>query len=243
MSLRVIISPDRMELGRRAAADIAAAVRKQFDPFTILFAAAPSQNETLDTLAQTAALPWYLARACHLDEYIGLTQDAPQSFRRYLLDRIVGPAGIEKFEGLRGEAEDIPAELARYSHILETQYPSIGCIGIGENGHIAFNDPPHSKFSDHSLVRHVELTYECRDQQVHDLTFPNLDAVPTHALTLSIHALMRVPELFVMVPGKRKAEAIRRTLGGEVTEECPSTILTTHPNATLYIDDDSASLL
>ncbi len=243
MSLEVVISPTRQELGKTAAAAVAASLRTRNAPFSIFFAAAPSQNETLDALAATPGLPWDLATACHLDEYIGLAEDAPQSFRRYLLDRIVGPAGIPRFHGLRGEAPDIKAEIARYSAILEAQYPTIGCIGIGENGHIAFNDPPYAKFDDLSLVRYAELTRECREQQVHDQTFPDLPSVPTHALTLSIHALMRVPELFVMVPGIRKAEAVKKTLKGEIREACPASILRMHPKATLFLDADSASLL
>ena len=243
MPLQVIVANNRQDLGARAATAIAESLKVRSQPFSVVFAAAPSQSETLDALAATSGLPWHLATAFHLDEYAGLTEESPQSFRRYLLDRIIGPAGIPRFEGLRGEAPDLNVEILRYSALIEIQYPLIGLIGIGENGHIAFNDPPLARFQEAALVHSVELTRECLEQQVHDGTFPDIDAVPKRALTLTIAAIMRVPELFVMVPGIRKARAVHDTIHGAVSEACPASILRTHPDATLFLDPDSASLL
>lgn len=244
--LRVVVSENREELGRRAAADVAAALRarlEQVDAIAAVFASAPSQSETLAALAQQQGIRWKSVTALHLDEYVGARAEDSHSFRRYLTEHLldlVKPAG---FEGLRGEAPDLAAECARYGAEWARLSPVIGLLGIGENGHIAFNDPPHSRFLEAETVRLVDLTEECRVQQVHDGAFPNLPAVPKSALTVSISAIQRIPQLFIMVPGVRKAEAVKATLEGPVSEDCPASILRVHANATLYLDRDSASLL
>lgn len=240
-SLTVRVFQNRRQLGE-AAADAAAQVLRT--PVSAFFAAAPSQNETLEALAQTPGVDWANLNAFHLDEYAGATADASHSFRRYLREHLFNLVPrVARFEGLRGEAVDLTAETERYSALLEQSYPTVGLIGIGENGHIAFNDPPAARFDDPKLVRVVKLTEACRRQQVNDQTFPSFDAVPEAALSVTIPALMQVAELFVMVPGKLKAEAVRATLQGPVTEACPASILRTHPKAILFLDQDSASLL
>ena len=181
--------------------------------------------------------------AFHLYEYVGASADSSHSFRRYLVDTLITKVKPAAFEALRGEAENLHAECARYTAQWLAAPPSVGLIGIGENGHIAFNDPPDSRFDDPATVRLVELTETCRVQQVHDGTFPTLEAVPTAALTVSIPAIQRVPHLFVMVPGIRKAEAVKAALEGPISELCPASILRHHPDATLFLDRDSASLL
>jgi glucosamine-6-phosphate deaminase len=150
---------------------------------------------------------------------------------------------IGYFEGLRAESPDLEAECRRYSDALATANPVVALLGIGENGHLAFNDPPAARFDDPLAVRVVHLTESCRVQQVHDKTFPSLEAVPLTALSVTIPRLMHVPNLFVMVPGILKAEAVRGAVQEPISEDCPASILRRHPNVTLFLDRDSASLL
>jgi glucosamine-6-phosphate deaminase len=244
--LHVHVCDDRAELGQAAGTRAAAALRARLrggDAIAAFFASAPSQTETLAALAGEEGIAWNRVTAFHLDEYVGASADSPHSFRRYLVENLLSKVNPAGFEGLRGEAEDLPGECARYGGEWTRRGPVVGLLGIGENGHIAFNDPPDSRFLDPDVVRIVELTTECRVQQVHDGTFPTLEAVPKAAVTVSISAIQRVPELFIMVPGRRKAEAIQATLEGPISEDCPASILRTHPNASLFIDRDSASLL
>jgi glucosamine-6-phosphate deaminase len=240
--MQIEILPNRAALGLAAASAIAGYFRTHL-PLAALFAAAPSQTETLEALAQAPGIDWRRVRAFHLDEYSGASADAPYSFRRYLQETLFSRVPIGHFEGLRAEAADLEAECQRYAGELEQANPAVALLGIGENGHLAFNDPPAARFDDPAGVRVVQLTEACRQQQVHDKTFPDLDSVPHTALSVTIPRLMRVPRLFVMVPGIRKAEAVRAAVEGPVSEECPASILRQHPDATLFLDRDSASLL
>lgn len=241
--MRVLVFEDRAALGRAAAAAVATLLRAQAGTTAAVFAAAPSQTETLAALADEPGIGWDGVRAFHLDEYVGASDDSSHSFRRYLMETLFSKVKLAGFEGLRGEALDLAAECARYGAEWKKASPTVGLIGIGENGHIAFNDPPDSHFDDTETVRIVELTHECRVQQVHDGTFPSLEAVPKRALTVSIPAIYGIAELFVMVPGPRKAEAVKAALEGPVSEGCPASILRNHPRATLFLDRDSAALL
>ena len=236
--LEVRVFEDRRQLGQAAAEAAGAAMRQ---PGPAVFAAAPSQNETLSALAQAPGIDWQGIHAFHLDEYAGATQSSAHSFRRYLMDHLFSKVPVGRFEGLRGEAADLTEECQRYTELLHADYPRVGLIGIGENGHLAFNDPPAARFDDPALVSVVELTEACRQQQVHDKTFPDLEAVPKAALSLTIPALMKVEQLFVMVPGKWKAAAIHATLKGPIWEACPASILRTHPRAILFLDRESAT--
>jgi glucosamine-6-phosphate deaminase len=239
--LKVEIYRNRAELGKAAAARIASAFGG--DVKAAIFAAAPSQSETLAALAETRGIAWERITAYHLDEYAGARPDSPHSFRRFLREHLFSKVPVARFEGLCGEAADLEAEAARYAGLLAQGAPAVGLIGIGENGHIAFNDPPDSRFDDPALVRVARLTQTCRQQQVHDGAFATLADVPHAALTVSIPGIMRVPKLFVMVPGARKAEAVQRTVEGPVSELCPGSILREHPDATLFLDWDAASRL
>ncbi len=242
MPLRVETLPDRHALGQAAGTAIAAFFRAH-TPLAALFAAAPSQNETLAALATAEGIDWQQVHAFHLDEYAGASPDSAHSFRRYLIETLFSKVPVARFEGLRAESADLAAECERYSAALDAAKPSVALLGIGENGHLAFNDPPAARFDDPAAVRVVELTESCRQQQVHDKTFPDLESVPMQALSVTIPRLMRVPNLFIMVPGVRKAEAVRAALEGPISEACPASILRNHPNAILYLDRDSASLL
>ncbi|MEO8027784.1 MAG: glucosamine-6-phosphate deaminase [Bryobacteraceae bacterium] len=244
--MQVQILDNRQALGETAAADIAESLRAVLsakDRAVILLAAAPSQNETLTALAAAPGINWTRITALHLDEYLGLPEAAPASFRRYVREHVVTPLGIREFHGLAGDAADPAAECARYARLLAEQQPDLALLGIGENGHLAFIDPPWCNFADPDLVRVVPLDDACRTQQVADGCFSQLEDVPKQALSLTIPAMLRTPHLFVMVPGARKADAVRAALEGPLTTACPASILRTHAGVRLYLDRDSAGRL
>lgn len=231
-------------MGASAAADIAAAIRRVLEHkehCAMIFAAAPSQNEVLAALA-AADVDWGRVHAYHMDEYIGLAADAPQGFanflRRAIFDRV--PFGRVCCLNSQGRPEE---EARRYSALLEQDPTDIVVMGVGENGHIAFNDPHVADFHDPALVKAVELDPVCRMQQVHDGCFSRLADVPEMAMTLTVPALYRAKEAFCIVPAKTKAGAVREMLYGAVDEHCPASILRRHPQAALYLDGESSSLL
>ena len=244
--LRVNIYDSRDEMGKAAGADIKACILKLLETketINIIFAAAPSQNEVLASLAEDKEIPWNRVNAFHMDEYIGLSADAPQGFGNFLKNAIFGRAPFKSVNYIDISATDAEAECERYSKLLEENPTDIVVMGIGENGHIAFNDPPFADFDDERLVKTVKLDEVCRNQQVNDGCFARIEDVPTHALTLTVPALMSGKELYCIVPAKTKANAVDRTVNGEITEDCPASVLRTHPHATLYLDPDSASLI
>ena len=244
--LTVKIYSSRDEMGAAAAADVKAAILRALsekETINMIFAAAPSQNEVLFNLASDKEIPWGRVNAFHMDEYIGLDKDAPQGFGNFLNKAIFGIAPFKSVNYIRIDAPDAEEECERYSELLRMNPVDIVVLGIGENGHIAFNDPPFADFSDTKLVKTVKLDEVCRNQQVNDGCFASIHDVPTHALTLTVPALTSGKELYCIVPAKTKAQAVFTTLNGEITPDCPASILRTHECATLYLDPDSASLL
>ena len=244
--LRVNVYSSRDEMGMAAAADVKAAILRALadkETINMIFAAAPSQNEVLANLATDREIPWDRVNAFHMDEYIGLDKNAPQGFGNFLRDHIFGIAPFKSVNYIRIDAPDADEECRRYEKLLRDNPVDIVVLGIGENGHIAFNDPPFADFDDARLVKTVKLDEVCRNQQVNDGCFARIDDVPTHALTLTVPALMSGKELYCIVPAKTKANAVERTVNGEITEDCPASVLRTHSSATLYLDPDSASLL
>lgn len=244
--LAVEIFNTRAEMGIRAAAEAAVKIKEllaERNEINIIFAAAPSQNEFLAALSHADGIDWRRINAFHMDEYVGLHPDAPQGFGNFLKERIFSKVPLKSVNYLNGNAPDIQAECTRYSNLLKSYPTDIVCMGIGENGHIAFNDPHVAFFNDDRLTKVVELDRQCRTQQVNDGCFDSIEKVPTHALTLTIPALMAGSHLFCMVPAKTKAEAVFKTVNGIITEACPASILRKHSNAKLYLDSDSASLL
>ena len=244
--LKVNVYSSRDEMGRAAAADVKAAILRALadkETINMIFAAAPSQNEVLANLATDREIPWDRVNAFHMDEYIGLDKSAPQGFGNFLHSHIFGIAPFKSVNYIRIDAPDAEEECIRYSKLLTENPVDIVVLGIGENGHIAFNDPPFADFDDDRLVKTVKLDEVCRNQQVNDGCFAKIEDVPTHALTLTVPALMSGKELYCIVPAKTKANAVERTVNGEITEDCPASVLRTHKNATLYLDPDSASLL
>ena len=245
-NLKVNVYSSRDEMGAAAAADVKAAILRALgekDMINMIFAAAPSQNEVLANLANDKEIPWGRVNAFHMDEYIGLDKDAPQGFGNFLRDHIFGIAPFASVNYIRIDAPDAEEECKRYSDLLAKNPVDIVVLGIGENGHIAFNDPPFADFNDDKLVKTVKLDEVCRNQQVNDGCFAKIEDVPTHALTLTVPALMSGKELYCIVPAKTKANAVKATLMGEITDTCPASVLRTHSNATLYLDPDSASLI
>ena len=244
--LRVVISDSRPEMGKAAAADIHAFLvdllgRK--DEVNIIFAAAPSQNDTLAALCEYDDIAWDRVNAFHMDEYVGLPFEAPQRFSRYLDEHIFS---LKSFKSVNyiNPANDIETECKRYTELLRKYPVDAVILGIGENGHIAFNDPPVADFNDPLLIKPVELDQICRQQQVNDGCFASIDLVPTHALTLTVPALLAAEALFCSVPAATKAWAVRETVTADyIDERCPATAMRRHKNATLYCDLDSASML
>jgi glucosamine-6-phosphate deaminase len=178
-----------------------------------------------------------------MDEYIGLPGDAPQAFGQFLRTRLFDQVPFGAVHYLNGNAAEAEAECQRYTDLLRQQPVDIVCMGIGENCHIAFNDPHVADFNDPKRVKVVDLDPPCRQQQVNDGCFARLDDVPAYALTLTVPALMAAAHVYSMVPGPNKAEAIFHTLCGGISEQYPSTILRRHPSARLFIDQDSAARL
>ncbi|GHU75805.1 hypothetical protein AGMMS49992_20450 [Clostridia bacterium] len=241
-SLKVKTFANRLSMGEAAAHDTAAALRDALaakDEINVVFAAAPSQNEFLAALVKQDGIDWQRINAFHMDEYVGLPADTPQRFGNFLNEAIFSKVPFKSIHYINGQA-DPDMEAARYSKLLETFPTNIVCMGVGENGHIAFNDPPVADFNDLLLVKRVQLEHACRMQQVHDGCFAALDDVPTHALTLTVPALVRGKQLFCVVPGERKSSAVKAMLTGPINEACPASILRSHPCAALYIDADSA---
>lgn len=248
--LAVEIHPDRASLGVAAARAVATHLRgviARQGEARVVFACAPSQDEFLAALISAERcgvdLDWRRVTAFHMDDYVGLEAAHPQSFRRYLQTHLLDRVAVGQFHSLAAEERDIAAVCARYAAALQEKPIDLICLGIGENGHIAFNDPPVARFDDPSWVKVVELDEACRQQQVNDGCFPTLADVPRHALTLTVPVFRAARQLSIQVPGPRKAAAVRATLRGEIGTACPASILRTHPAATLYLDAASASLL
>ena len=243
--LQTEIYSTRKALGVAAATAMAEQMRDLLarqDRVRIVFASAPSQNEFLAELRTLPGLDWSRVMAFHMDEYVGLGTDASQSFSRFLVDSLFSEVKPGAFHPLDGLASDPEAECLRYSGLLKEAPIDIVCAGVGENGHLAFNDPPVADFEDPRTVKVVDLTLVSREQQVHDGCFPNLAAVPERALTLTVPALMEAKHIFCMVPGPTKASAVRDTLLGPISTACPATAMRRHPSATLYVDLDSAAV-
>lgn len=241
--LCVKIFDTREEMGKTAAMEIAACIKtllNEKDEVNMIFAAAPSQNEVLHHLCQADGIDWGRVNAFHMDEYIGLAKDAPQGFGNFLKEKIFSQLSFKTVNTIDSENE-AEAECIRYSKLLEEHPADIVCMGIGENGHIAFNDPWVAEFSDEKIVKMVKLDEMCRNQQVHDGCFASLSEVPEYALTLTIPTLVRAPYLFCVVPASTKAEAVKNTIAGEISEKCPASVLRLQEHAILYLDKDSSA--
>ena len=230
-----------------AAAQSAAQVLKQLDKdrteIGVVFATGTSQLETLHALTAMEDLPWRKIHGFHLDEYLGIDENHPASFRRYLRQNLTRRVSMAEFLEINGSSSDPDRVRREYAEKLEKTRPQLCLLGIGENGHLAFNDPGEANFDDPEPMRVVTLDAACRQQQLGEGWFSTIDEVPAQALTLTIPTLMKIPRLIVSVPGRRKAESVRRTVADSISPACPATILRVHPDVTLYLDEESASEL
>lgn len=244
-ALEVRIFEGRPAMGRAAAETISTRINELLERkayVNVIFASAPSQNEFLAALLEMP-VDWKRVNAFHMDEYIGLDKNAPQGFGNFLKERLFSKITLRQAYYMNGDPGHPREECARYAHLL-TAYPTdIVVLGIGENTHLAFNDPHVADFDDPEIVKIVDLDADCRRQQVNDGCFPVIEAVPTHALTITIPALFKATYAYAIAPGKPKANAIRHTLNSEIGPKYPSTILRRHPHAILFIDEHSAEKL
>ena len=244
--LRVKVFENRTAMGADAAGDVAREMRRlltEKPQINMIFAAAPSQSDFLASLAEEKDIDWNRVNVFHMDEYIGIDNSHPQSFARFVKTHVADKFKVGAFYPLNGACENVAEECARYEKLLRDHPVDIVCMGIGENGHIAFNDPGVADFTDPVYVKTAKLDEVCRNQQVNDGCFPDINAVPKYAMTLTVPALVAAPKLFCIVPAPTKAKAVKATLQGEITDLCPATILRTRKDATLYLDRDSAALL
>jgi glucosamine-6-phosphate deaminase len=245
-SMRVEIHPNSHAAGAAAAQAAANALIELGEihrSFAVIFATGASQLQTLDELTSIAGLPWDQVRGFHMDEYVGISADHPASFRRYLRERLTNKVQMKEFFEIDGSAPDPERTGWEYAEKVRSADPQLCLLGIGENGHLAFNDPSLADFTDPLDAKIVHLDAVCRQQQMAEGWFGSVEQVPESAITLTIPALLRVPKLIVSVPGKRKAKIVRRALHEPISTECPATILRTHPDVTLYLDAESAEEL
>jgi len=245
--MKVEIGKDKVDMGRiaadRAAEKICAAISENGEA-RVIFASAASQFEFIEALLSHKEIDWSKVCGFHLDEYVGLKEDHPASFRRFLKERLLAklPCAVKSFTFVGGDAPDTAAECARLESLIREKPVDLACIGIGENGHIAFNDPP-ADFETKAAYAVVALDEVCRRQQVGEGWYPSLDAVPTHAFSMTVPQIMATKAIVVIVPDDRKADAVAAAVDGPLTNMCPSSILRNHPDCVLYLDPPAASKL
>jgi glucosamine-6-phosphate deaminase len=236
---------DKLSLGQGAAEQAATAIRTAISArgrARIVAATAASQLEFLNALTRTSNIDWEKVEVFHLDEYVGLPRTHPGSFRKMLLEQLVHKTGIRKYHLLDGDAPD-PAEVVlSVGKELASASIDIAFLGIGENGHIAFNDPP-ADFETEEPYLIVNLDEACRRQQVGEAWFSDISQVPRQAISMSAQQILKAKEIIAVVPDKRKAQAVKECFEGEISPTHPASILRRHANATVYLDMNSASLL
>jgi len=240
-NLKVKIFENRTLMGSAVAFEVAERMKELLDvkqTIRMVFAAAPSQNEFLEVLRQDKSLEWNRVEVFHMDEYIGLSKETPQSFSWFLCDKLFNMVRPKEVHLING-TNDPYAECERYEKLLTEAPIDIICLGIGENGHIAFNDPPVADFSDPKRIKQVELDEKCRQQQVNDGCFETINDVPSHAITLTIPTIISGSYLYCIVPGETKKEAVYNTMNGPISTECPASILRRHKNCQLYLERGS----
>ena len=244
-NLNVSIYESRPAMGKAAASDVAACIKQcleKKETIRMIFAAAPSQNEFLEALTADESIEWNRIEAFHMDEYVGLPKDAPQGFGNFLDRAIFSKVPFKSVSYINGQIDGEEA-CKEYAAKISTAPIDIVCMGVGENGHIAFNDPPVADFEDKAVIRRVQLDEVCRQQQVNDGCFATIDDVPKYALTLTIPTLFACEYVFCVVPAKTKAQAVYNMLHWDINEKCPATVLRRHDKAKLYLDGDSSALL
>lgn len=232
-------------LGQAAADDLVGILRlaiAERGETAIIVATGNSQLTFMKALRARGDVAWDKVRVFHMDEYLGMSERHPASFRRYIREKLTDVVHPLAFYGIEGDAQDPETELARYSELMDRYEPVACVLGIGENGHLAFNDPP-ADFEIDRTIHIVTLTGRCREQQVGEGHFESLSHVPEQAITLTVPALLRPQHVLAVVPEARKAAAVKAALEGPVTPDCPASILRTQAHVKLYLDPKSASLL
>ncbi|MBN1933622.1 MAG: glucosamine-6-phosphate deaminase [Anaerolineae bacterium] len=243
MPVRVFASNEA--LGQRAAGDLAETLKQAVAAHgraAVILATGNSQLSFMKALRVKPDLPWDKIVFFHMDEYLGMSDRHPASFAKYIREKLVDWVHPQAFYPLRGDAHDVQAELERYRALLDAHPADVCVLGVGENGHLAFNDPP-ADFKTEAVIHIVNLDRKCRMQQVGEGHFPTLDDVPTEALSLTVPALLAATKMLCLVPEARKAQAIKAALEGPVSPDCPASILRTQSHVTMYLDVDSAALL
>ena len=243
--MNIVTGKDKNDMGRIAADDAAAKICAAIaanGEARVIFASAASQFEFIEALLTHKEIDWSKVCGFHLDEYVGLSADHPASFRKFLKERLLAklPCQVKSFTFVGGDAPDTAAECARLEAAIREKPVDLACIGIGENGHIAFNDPP-ADFETKAAYAVVALDEVCRRQQVGEGWYPDLDHVPTHAFSMTVPQILATKSIVVIVPDDRKAEAVRRTVKDEISPMVPATALRNHPDCTLYLDPPAAS--
>jgi glucosamine-6-phosphate deaminase len=235
---------DRVSLGKAAADQAATAIRRairEHGQARVIAATAASQLEFLDALTKAPDIDWQHVELFHLDEYIGLPITHPGSFRKMLLEQLIQKTGITKYHLLDGDADALDV-VRRASAALASAPVDIAFVGIGENGHLAFNDPP-ANFESEEPYLVVNLDEACRLQQVGEAWFADISQVPTQAISMSVRQILKAKEILAVVPDTRKAQAVKACFEGKISPMAPASILRTHSNATIYLDKNSAALL
>ncbi len=242
-NLKVRVYDDPVEMGKAAGAHVALSLKDAVlhrSEANLILATGASQFTFLDALKKDPSVEWNKITVFHLDEYLNISDQHPASFRKYLKERILDEVKPKQVYYLNGDAEEIDTEIERYEELLKQNPVDVACIGIGENGHIAFNDPPVADFDDPKWLKVVELDRACREQQLGEGWFDSLDDVPTRALSLTIPAILNSKRISCVVPDERKADAVQKTLFGPVTTDCPASVLRRHENTVLFLDQNAA---
>jgi|TARA_R110001606_G_scaffold25474_1_gene82829 glucosamine-6-phosphate deaminase len=244
-NLSIKIYGQTMEMGAAAADYVTSKLNDAIvekGEANLILATGASQFSFLEAM-QTRKIDWGKITVFHLDEYKGISESHPASFRKYLKERILNRVAPKKIYFLNGDAANLQLEINNYEEALKAHPIDIACIGIGENGHIAFNDPAVADFNDPKLVKVVELDEACRNQQLGEGWFPSFADVPKEAVTLTITAIMNCKAISCVVPDQRKAQAVYNSLYGDISTSCPASILRTHPETVLFLDRASASMI
>ncbi len=242
--MKTVICSDKVDLGKKSAEEGAESIRQAIakqGKASIIVATGASQFDTLAALVELPNIDWSKVTAFHLDEYIGIPLSHPASFRKYLKERFVDKVPVAEFHYINGEG-DVPAECARLAKLIGAHTIDLAFVGIGENGHLAFNDPP-ADFETEEPYLIVDLDEDCRKQQLGEGWFDSLEAVPKQAVSMSIRQILKSRHIICSVPDERKAEAVRNSAEGAVSNQVPASIMQQHERTTLYLDPDSASLL
>ena len=245
-TLAVEVDEDRKALGQAAAALAANRLRdlaSQHESVPVIFATGESQLATLHALAAIPDVPWNQVVGFRMDEYVGLPDDHPASFARYMRENLTSRVHMRRLYEIDSAEANAQKTCEEYAELLRAHRPLLCLLGIGENGHLAFNDPAEARFDDPADVKLVSLDRVCRQQQVNEGWFSDIREVPSKAITMTVPALFRVPELILSIPCPRKARIVKRTLYDPISTACPATILRRHSNATLFLDRDSAAEL